>query len=201
MARNVIEGFEKIFKMGRIPIKLQSDGGREFNNTTFKQYMKKKGIHYFTTKNETKCSIVERFNRTLKTQMWKYFTFKNSHVYLNVLPKLVSSYNNTVHSSIKMKPKNADIFKQHIVLENLYGKTSHGISTARTELKVGDNVRISKMKHTFASGYEGNWSYEIFTIIKVINRIPPVFIIKDFDGKEIEGVFYTKELPKGYKER
>ena len=87
-------------------------------------------------------------------------------------------------------------FKQHIVLENLYGKTSHAISAARTELKVGDNVRISKMKHTFAKGYEGNWSYEIFTIIKVINRIPPVFIIKDFDGKEIEGVFYAKELQK-----
>ena len=195
-ARNVIEVFEKIFKTGRIPIKLQSDGGREFNNTAFKQYMKKKGIHYFTTKNETKCSIVERFNRTLKTKMWKYFTFKNSHVYLNVLPKLVSSYNNTVHSSIKMKPKNADIFNQHIVLENLYGKPSHGMPTPTTELKVGDNVRISKMKHTFAKGYEGNWSYEIFTIIKVINRIPLVFIIKDFDGKEIEGVFYAKELQK-----
>ena len=67
-ARNVIEVFEKIFKMGRIPIK-QSDGGHEFNNTAFKQYMKKKGIHYFTTKNETKCSIIECFNRTLKTKM------------------------------------------------------------------------------------------------------------------------------------
>ena len=49
--------------------------------------MKNKDIHYFTTKNETKCSVVEWFNRTLKSKMWKYFTFKNSHVYLNVLPK------------------------------------------------------------------------------------------------------------------
>ena len=67
MARNVIGGFEKNFKMGRIPIKLQSDGGCEFNNTTFKQYMKKKGIHYFTTKNETKCSIVEQFKIVMYT--------------------------------------------------------------------------------------------------------------------------------------
>ena len=199
-AKNVIDVFEKIFRKGRTPIKLQSDGGCEFNNNAFKQYMNKKSIHYFTTKNETKCSVVERFNRTLKSKMWKYFTFKNSHVYLNVLPKLVSSYNNTVHSSIKMKPKNVDIYNQHVVLENLYGKSLHAVPTAVTELKIGDNVRISKKKHTFAKGYEGNWSYEIFTIVKVINRIPLMFVIKDFDGKEIEGVFYSKELQKVKKE-
>ena len=200
LARDVIEVFEKIFKKGRIPIKLQSDGGREFNNNTFKQYMNNMGIHYFTTKNETKCSVVEWFNRTLKTKMWKYFTFKNNRVYLNVLPKLVLNYNTTVHSFIKMKPKNVDMYNQHIVLENLYGKTSHVTHISTNKLKTGDNVRISKMKHTFAKGYEGNWSYEIFTIIKVINRIPPVFKIKDFDGKEIEGVFYSKELQKVKKE-
>ena len=128
------------------------------------------------------------------------FHIKNSHVYLNVLPKLVSSYNNTVHSSIKMKPKNVDIYNQHVVFENLYQKTSHATPVGTTKLKMGDNVRISKMKHKFAKGYEGNWSYEIFTIIKVINRNPPVFIIKDFEGKEIEGVFYSKELQKVKKE-
>ena len=63
---DVIKIFDKIFKDGRVPIKLQSDGGREFNNSVFKKYMKEKGIQYFITRNETKCSIVECFNRTLK---------------------------------------------------------------------------------------------------------------------------------------
>ena len=58
----VIQIFDKIYNQGRIPIKLQSDGGREFNSALFKKYMKERGVHYFTTRNETKCSIVECFN-------------------------------------------------------------------------------------------------------------------------------------------
>ena len=53
---DVIKIFDKIFKDDRVPIKLQSDGGREFNNFTFKKYLKGKSIQYFTTENETKCS-------------------------------------------------------------------------------------------------------------------------------------------------
>ena len=64
------------------------------------------------------------------------------------------------------------------------------------KFKVGDDVRISKMKHVFAKGYESNWSNEIFTIIKVISRDPPVYKIKDYEGKEIDGVFYSEELQK-----
>ena len=192
---DIIKIFDKIFKDSRVPIKLQSDGGREFNNFTFKKYLKEKGVQYFTTENETKCSIVEHFNRTLKSKMWKYFTHKNTQNYLSVLPKLVKSYNNSVHSSIKMKPKDVTVYNQHIALNALYdgnNKTSQSLP----KFTVGDDVRISKMKHLFAKGYESNWSYEIFTIIKVISRDPPVYKIKDYDGKEIDGVFYSEELQK-----
>ena len=192
---SIIKIFDNIFREGRFPIKLQSDGGHEFNNFAFKKYVKEKGIHYFTTRNETKCSIVECFNRTLKSKMWKYFTHKNTQNYLNVLSKLVKSYNNSVHSSIKMKPKDVTIHSQHIALKALYGecnKTPHLLA----KFKVYDDVRISKMKHMFAKGYQSNWSYEIFTIIKVIQRNPPVYKIKDYEGKEIEGIFYLKELQK-----
>ena len=65
-ASDVIKIFDKILKNGRVPIKLQSDGGCKFNNFTFKKYLKEKGIQYFTSKNETKCSIVKHFNQTLK---------------------------------------------------------------------------------------------------------------------------------------
>ena len=68
-ANIVIGAMKKIFKSGRIPIKLQTDGGCEFNNKTFQAYVKWHGIHYFTTRNETKCSVIERFNRTLKQRM------------------------------------------------------------------------------------------------------------------------------------
>ena len=192
---DVVKIFDKIFKDGRVPIKLQSDGGREFNNSIFKKYMKEKGIQYFTTRNKTKCNIVECFNRTFKSKLWKYFTHKNAQNYLTVLPKLLKGYNNSFHSSIKMKPKDVTVYIQHIALKALYAdnnKTSQSV----IKFKVGDDVRISKMKHVFAKGYESNWSYEIFTIIKVIQRNPPVYKIKDYEGKEIDGVFYAEEIQK-----
>ena len=52
------------------------------------------------------------------------------------------------------------------------------------------------MKHVFAKGYQGNCSYEIFTVVRVIPRNPSVFKIKDYSGKEIEGMFYSEELQK-----
>ena len=72
-AENIIKCFKKISKQGRIPLKLQSYGGREFNNNSFCKYMKEKGVHFLTTKNETKCTIVERFNRTLKEKNVEIF--------------------------------------------------------------------------------------------------------------------------------
>ena len=76
--QTLIKAFDSIFKSSkRKPLSLQTDKGSEFKNKDFQMYLKKKKVHFFTTDNpETKASIVERFQRTLKTKMWKYFTFK-----------------------------------------------------------------------------------------------------------------------------
>ena len=90
--------FTHIFKSGCKPLVLQTNQGKEFVNTTFQQFLKNHGIHYFTTWNEEiKASVVEQFNRTLKTKMWKYFTKHNTHVFVDVLQDLVCSYNHTYH--------------------------------------------------------------------------------------------------------
>ena len=78
------------------------DDGTEFKNSVFQKLLKDNGVKFFTTKSEKKASIVERFNRTLKTKMWKYFTSKNTIHYLDVLPELASSYDSAYHRSIKM---------------------------------------------------------------------------------------------------
>ena len=72
----VTEAFEKILKRskGRKPINLQTDDGKEFRNSTFAALMKKKNIHHFSTSGDTKASIVERFNRTFKERLYRYFT-------------------------------------------------------------------------------------------------------------------------------
>ena len=102
LGENLVKVFEKILKKGRKLEKLHSDKGTEFTNKLFQTFLRKKKITFFTTYNETKASIVERFNQKLKGKMWKYFTANNTLKYTNVLQKLVCSYNNSRHRSIRM---------------------------------------------------------------------------------------------------
>ena len=94
----VANALKTIFKE-RKPEKLWTDKGREFYNKDVKDL-----VELYSTENEEKSSIVERWIRTMKEKMWKYFTDSNTYNYMDVLPDLVKDYNNTVHSSIKMTP-------------------------------------------------------------------------------------------------
>ena len=89
---NLVSAFGKILKKHRKPETFHSDKGTEFTNRKFQALLRKEGIRFFITRNETKASIVERFNRTLKGKMWKYFTANNTLKYIDILQKLVKSY-------------------------------------------------------------------------------------------------------------
>ena len=90
---------------------VQSDKGTEFLNSTFQAMLRRHGIKFYTSENEDlKAAVVERFNRTLKSKMFRYFTHANMRRYLDVLNDFLHSYNNTYHRSIGMAPSevNAD---------------------------------------------------------------------------------------------
>ena len=61
----------------------------------------------YSTENEEKASVCERWNRTLKTKMWKKFTAQGNTKNLDILPEILKKYNNTKHSSINMTPTDA----------------------------------------------------------------------------------------------
>jgi len=112
---DIFNAFETIFRE-RKPEKIQFDKGKEFYNRTVKDLLEKEGIEYFSTYSDKKAAIVERFNRTLKTRMWKYFTEKSSlttRTWIPVLHKFVNSYNNTTHSTISMTPTSASKEENH----------------------------------------------------------------------------------------
>lgn len=100
---SILSAFIKIVK-ARKPNKIQSDKGTEFLNSLVQKYFKDLDIHFYTTNSELKASVVERFNRTLKEKMWRYFTHKKNNKYIEVLQDLVNSYNNTYHRTIETKP-------------------------------------------------------------------------------------------------
>ena len=193
---SVAEAFKTIFKEGRKPQYLWVDKGKEFYNKHVKDLLEKNGIHMYSTENEEKSSVVERWNRTIKSKMWKQFTVQGNTMYLNMLPKLVNQYNNTKHSSIKMTPIEASNKKNEgTVYFNLYGDME--TSKQKPKFKIGDKVRISKYKrNVFDKGYTPNWTEEVFTVDKMEYTNPITYKVKDLRGEDIQGSFYEPELLK-----
>src|SRR5271155_2027431 len=101
------EAFNKIFKMGHIPLKIHFDEGKEFYNKNVKELFESTKIEFFSTFSDKKAAIVERFNRTLKSRMWKYFTEHETRKWIDAVQDIVLGYNNTYHSTIKMTPTEA----------------------------------------------------------------------------------------------
>ena len=150
--------------------------------------MQSNDIEMYSTHNEGKSVIAERFIRTLKTKIYKYMTSISKNVYIDKLDDIVNKYNNTYHSTIKMKPVD--------VKSNTYIDSSKEINNKDPKFKIGDIVRISKYKNIFAKGYVPNWSEEVFVIKKVKNTVPWIYLVCDLKGEEIVGTFYKKELQK-----
>lgn len=196
--QTLVQAFKGILEEGRRPHKLQSDKGTEFTNRAFQQLLKERDIRFFTTNNETKASVVERFNRTLKERMWKYFTSKNTRKYINILDELVSAYNRRSHSSIGKAPVDVKDTNEKDVWFTLYGDLSNNKDRPikKPRFKVGDRVRIAMTTQPFRKGYLPKWTEEIFRIIGVIDRSPPVYRLEDYEKEPIDGTFYSEELQK-----
>ena len=127
----------------RKPEKMWVDKGKKFYNGDVKSL-----IELYSTENEEKSSVVERWIRTMKERMWKYFTDNNTNVYIDILPDLVEDYNNTKHSSIKMTPVEASMKKNELaVWRNLYPDRLKPVKVT-PKFSVGDKVRITKKKKT-----------------------------------------------------
>ena len=191
----VSDAMQNIFDQEkRTPKNLQTDMGKEFYNKTFQNLMKANAINHYSTYTHLKASIVERFNRTLKTKMWKMFSYLGSYKWCDKLKHLLDNYNNTKHRTIKMKPSevNSSAIEKYL-LETVY-KNSNQLSLNR--YNIGDFVRVSKYKGVFQKGYTPNWSPEIFEIIAVNKKHPVTYVVKDYQNQIIAGRFYEHELQK-----
>ena len=126
--------------------------------------MQNNDIEIYSTNNEGKSVIPERFIRTLKNKIYKYVTSVSKNVYIDKLYDIFNKYNNTYHSTIKMKSVD--------IKSNTYIDSSKEINDKGPKFKIGDFVRISKYKNVFAKGYTSYWSDEAFIIKKVKNTVP-----------------------------
>ena len=186
---SIVNAFQSILdKSGRKPNKIWVDQGSEFYNDNFKKWLVNNDISMYSRYNEGKSVVAERFIRILKNKLYKHMATVSKNVYCNVLDNIVKKYNNTLHSTIKMKPID--------VKDNTYINTDKKINNKDPKFKVGDRVRISKDKNMFAKGYVPNWSEEVFVVNKIKNTVPWTYEINDLNGEKIIGSFYEKELQK-----
>ena len=190
----VKQAFESIFNLGRAPSKLQFDEGKEFYNKQVEPLLKERNIEFFSTHAGQKASIVERFNRTLKSRMWKYFTANETRKWIDVVQNLVDDYNNTPHRTIRMTPIEASkLENSSSVWYNMYGAylaEKYGTPC----YKVGQTVRLHKRKAVFDKGYLPNYTEEFFKIKEVILGRPVVYIIEDLKDENIKGTCYEEDL-------
>ena len=196
----MVKAFENILKESRrSPIILSTDKGMEFKSKLFQKCLKNNGITYIDAQTEHKACVVERFNRTLKEKMWRYFTAKCTFRYIDALNPITQSYNNSWHSAIQMKPVDVNVINQNIAYRNLYGHdfdTYKPITAPRKafKLSLGAKVRISRIKNVFDKGYLPNWTQETFTVTDRVYKGVPVYKLSDSSNEPILGLFYTSEL-------
>ena len=188
------KAFVDILKEGRKPIQLQTDDGKEFYNKTVQSFLKQQGIHHFSTSGDTKASVAERFNRTLKDRLYRYFTAGNTLRFTDVLDSIVRGYNTSPHRSIGLPPNEVDLQNSSEVWDRLYGARLKRPQEVR--LQRGDRVRLNKKFRTFKKSYLPGWTEEVFVVDRVKDGPIPTFRIVEWDGTPVVGTFYTQDLQK-----
>ena len=137
--------------------------------------------------------MVERFNRTMKSRMWRHFTASSTNVYINVLPKLLEDYNNAKHRSIGMTPTEASDPENGRFIQQ---KSTSGLRGTIPRFRIGDEVRIAISKRHFEKGYTPNWTEEVFTVHEILPTAPITYRIRDLMNEHIQGSFYAQQLQK-----
>ncbi|XP_018343025.1 PREDICTED: uncharacterized protein LOC108749032 [Trachymyrmex septentrionalis] len=162
-------------------VMLKSKGGSETANAIAEiNILKKHNVNHYSTYSTLKASVVERFNHTLKNDMWKMFTLDGNYKWVDELLRLVSEYNARKHRTIGMRPSDVT----SAIAEKLLGTVYSAIKIAGP----------AKFKGGDSKGYTPNWTTEVFTIIKVQRTNPIIYLLKDYRRNSVAGAFYEHEL-------
>ena len=178
--------------LDHLPNTLITDEGLEFYNKNVREVLDEHHIHHYSIKTKMKASVVERFNRTIRNKLEKYFVKKNTKNWIDVLDQFVSNYNNTPHRSIGMAPSKVTDENSDEVFKHLFPDMH---LEAKPRLKRGDIVRILKEKTIFEKGYKQTWSTECYIVNSVRQSAGRIWYkIETTDRKLLPGIKYYWEL-------
>ena len=196
--KNVMLCFKDILsKCGKKPERLNSDRGSELICNMFKKYLKDNDIHHYLSYSIRKCPVIERFNLTLQTLLYKIMAANNSNQWTKYIDQAMKIYLSRKHTTIKMSPLEAERDENETIVRRTYFEKyiKAGYKKKKPKFALGDSVRIWKERGTFHRGYMEDFSKEHFTISQVLKNLPvPRYMLRDYNEEDIIGSFFEDEL-------
>ena len=181
-----------IINLDHYPNTLITDEGLEFYNSNVQELLDNYGIHHYSIKTKMKASVVERFNRTLRSKLEKYFVKNKTKNWVDVLQQFIDNYNQSPHRSIGMAPSKVTDANSAKVFKHLFPDLQ---LESKPRLSVGYKVRILKEKTIFEKGYKQSWSDQVYKIRDVKQAAGRVWYeLEDLSGNKIPGIKYYWEL-------
>ena len=176
------------------PRYIQTDLGKEFYNNHVQMLLKKHKIKHYTVYSQFKAALVERFNRTLREKLNRYFTHSGKKIWYKILPTLVNTYNNSKHRGINFR-RPIDVNEGNM-MELWQEQQTKVLKKPGSLIPLLSYVRISRIaKGPFNKNFDQNWSEEVFRVIAHDQKTwPPMYIIEDLKHNVIQGKFYHQEL-------
>lgn len=206
----VLDAFRSILEEAvEKPNRLLCDRGAEFRYTPFQDFCKANNISFTPSDTSIHASYIERFNRTLQSDVYRFMTERETNRYktmlgsdgeeIELMPLFVKGYNNRKHRMIGVTPYQAETQPElHIDIQKKLNAYHEKTKRQEPTFKIGDQVRIAKIKGKFSRGYNEQASQEVFKIAEVKTKLKiPLYVLSNYRGDEIiQGSFYPFELVK-----
>ena len=191
-AQTIKDSFENILiSSKRKPNLIETDRGKEFYNNVFQDFLNKNNIKLYSRNSSYGAVFAERFNRTIRDLLKKIVFEQCDAKWIDVLPTITKQYNNRIHSSIKLTPKQASLKKNEgYVYKNLLDKRKK----IKPKYEIGDLVRTADLKRTFSKGDTTNWSYKLYKITEIINDVIPSYRLDNLPERYNQSLLKKTDL-------
>ena len=188
----VVRALKIVFRRMKKSKFLCTDRGREFYGRLVRSFLEKKGIRLYSVNSKQKASIVERVQRTIMSRVYKYFEYARTKRLIEILPKIVKSYNFSHHRTLGARPVDVTPENQTEFFFHLFPDPG---PVKRPRFQVGDHVRISKDRHVLLKKYKQSFTDEVFIVDRIRLGVPNTYHLVDMVRKEpVLGSFYEAEL-------
>ena len=191
-AITIKDSFENILvNSKRKPNSIETDRGKEFYNNIFQDFLNENNIKLYSRNSSYGAVFAERFNRTIRDLLKKPVFEKGVGNWIDILPTRTKQYNNGIHSSTKLSPKDASLKKNEgFVYKNLLDKRKK----IKPKFQINDLVRVADLKRTFSKGDTTNWSCKLYKITEIINDTIPAYKIDNLPERCNEALLKKTEL-------